>query len=116
MIVKNREDVEIHIGNFPSNTKGCVLLGDSREADAVDNSIDAFRRFMAHLAGALGKPVFMLNPINPCWRWLHGPAPWYSTMRIFDQVEAGNWAAPIAAIKREIEEMLAVKAALEQAA
>ena len=94
-------------------------LGDFADTAAVIDKLDlvvSIDTATAHLAGALGKPVFMLNPINPCWRWLHGPAPWYSTMRIFDQVEAGNWAAPIAAIKREIEEMLAVKAALEQAA
>ena len=52
--VPNRADVEIHIGNFTSNTKGCVLLADSRDPDGVDvdNSTDAFQRFMAHMAGA----------------------------------------------------------------
>lgn len=56
--VPNRADVEIHIGNFPSNTKGCVLLGDTREADAIDNSGDAFHRFMAAMNGA---PSFTLT-------------------------------------------------------
>jgi hypothetical protein len=55
--VTNRADVEIHIGNFPSNTKGCVLLGDTREADAIDNSGDAFHRFMAAMNGAPSFPL-----------------------------------------------------------
>jgi hypothetical protein len=52
--VPNRADVEIHWGNFPSNTLGCVLVAESRDPDGtdVDNSKTAFARFMAHLAGA----------------------------------------------------------------
>ena len=56
--VEGREDVEIHIGNYPSNTRGCVLLGDSREADAIDSSTDAFDRFMAHMGNV---PSFHLS-------------------------------------------------------
>lgn len=52
----------------------------------VDTSI-------AHLAGALGKPVWMLNRFGSEWRWLidRADSPWYPTMRIFNQDTLDNW-------------------------
>jgi tetratricopeptide (TPR) repeat protein len=51
----------------------------------------------AHLAGALGRPVWLLLPFAPDWRWgLTGVAtPWYSSMRLIRQSERGNWAPAI---------------------
>lgn len=48
---------------------------------------------VAHLAGALGKPVWLLNRFAGEWRWLHNyeESPWYPSMRIFNQREAGDW-------------------------
>jgi ADP-heptose:LPS heptosyltransferase len=47
----------------------------------------------AHLAGALGRPVWTLLTHAPDWRWLRGRAdsPWYPTMRLFRQQSAGDW-------------------------
>lgn len=52
---------------------------------------------MAHLAGALGRPVWLLNRFDSCWRWFAGRAdsPWYPTMRIFRQTAPGDWAGVI---------------------
>lgn len=61
--VMGRQDVEIHIGNYPSNTKGCVLLGDTRDGDALDNSGDAFRRFMVSMDGAQSFTLTVNAPI-----------------------------------------------------
>lgn len=49
---------------------------------------------IAHLAGALGRPVWNLLTFAPDWRWLLGRSdtPWYPTMRLFRQPEPGDWA------------------------
>jgi tetratricopeptide (TPR) repeat protein len=48
---------------------------------------------VVHLAGALGKPVWLLNRFDTCWRWLLGrdDSPWYPTLRQFRQPSAGDW-------------------------
>jgi tetratricopeptide (TPR) repeat protein len=56
---------------------------------------------VAHLAGAMGKPVWLLLPFNADWRWLldRDDSPWYPTMRLFRQQSPGNWGEVIARIK-----------------
>lgn len=55
----------------------------------------------AHLAGAMGKPVWLLLPYNADWRWMRGRAdsPWYPTMRIFRQPKAGDWDSVLTQVK-----------------
>ncbi len=59
---------------------------------------------MVHLAGLLGKPVWLLNRCDSCWRWLPGLAgyehtsPWYPSLRIFNQPNHGDWASVIEAV------------------
>ena len=47
-----------------------------------------------HLAGALGRPAWLLNRFDPCWRWLRDreDSPWYPTLRQFRQPAIGDWA------------------------
>ena len=54
---------------------------------------------VAHLAGALGKPVFVLLNHSPCWRWMAGrdDSPWYPSARLFRQTTRNDWRAPVAA-------------------
>jgi hypothetical protein len=48
---------------------------------------------VAHLAGALGKPVWLLNRHDTCWRWLlkRSDSPWYGSLRQFRQPALGDW-------------------------
>ena len=55
---------------------------------------------VAHLAGALARPVWVLLPFVPDWRWLldRDDSPWYPTMRLFRQDESREWQGVIAHI------------------
>ena len=52
-----------------------------------------------HLAGAMGKPVWLLNRFDTCWRWLRqrDDSPWYPTLRQFRQKALGEWSPVLAA-------------------
>ncbi len=62
----------------------------------------------AHLAGALGKPVWTLLPFVPEWRWLlnREDSPWYPTMRIFRQPSPGDWNSVIARLADELRKII----------
>ena len=59
---------------------------------------------VAHLAGAMGKPVWVLLPYNSDWRWLaeREDSPWYPTARLFRQQAIGDWAGVIRRIGAEL--------------
>jgi Flp pilus assembly protein TadD len=61
---------------------------------------------VAHVAGALGKSVWMLDRYNTCWRWrLSATAsPWYPTMRIFRQPRFGDWATVVERVAAALAE------------
>nr|WP_298244142.1 tetratricopeptide repeat protein [uncultured Bradyrhizobium sp.] len=58
-----------------------------------------------HVAGALGRPVWLLNRFNGCWRWLldRNDCPWYPTLRQFRQSRPGDWSSVVAEIARALE-------------
>jgi hypothetical protein len=59
---------------------------------------------LAHLAGALGKPVWIMLPFSADWRWLLGRAdtPWYPTARLFRQQQPGDWDGVIAEVAQAL--------------
>lgn len=60
---------------------------------------------VAHLAGALGKPVWTLLPFSPDWRWMlnREDSHWYPTMRLFRQPTPGDWKSVIVKISDELK-------------
>lgn len=67
----------------------------------IDTSIN-------HVAGGLGRPVWMLCPFAPDWRWQLGRAdsPWYPNLRLFRQTVPGEWAGPMAAVNEALRDRL----------
>jgi tetratricopeptide (TPR) repeat protein len=65
---------------------------------SVDTSV-------AHLAGALGKPVWLLNCFESEWRWMldREDSPWYPSMRIFRQKQRGDWDGVISEASEQLE-------------
>ena len=61
---------------------------------------------VAHLAGALGKPVWTLLPFMPDWRWLlnRSDSPWYPSMRLFRQNEIENWVSVFEQLKLSLKQ------------
>lgn len=63
---------------------------------------------VAHLAGALGRPVWTLLAHAPDWRWMlsRTDTPWYPTMRLFRQPRAGDWSAVADEVERALAAMM----------
>jgi tetratricopeptide (TPR) repeat protein len=63
---------------------------------------------VAHLAGALGKPVWLLLPFVPDWRWMldREDSPWYPTMKLFRQPQPCDWGSIIHLITENINNIL----------
>ena len=64
---------------------------------------------VVHVAGALGKPVWILNRYGACWRWLRerSDTPWYPTARLFRQPRPGDWDAVMAEVCGALPEFVA---------
>jgi ADP-heptose:LPS heptosyltransferase len=62
---------------------------------------------VAHLAGALGRPVWLATKHTPDWRWMlkRSDTPWYPTMRLFRQPVRGDWASVFADMADALEQM-----------
>jgi tetratricopeptide (TPR) repeat protein len=77
---------------------------------------------IAHLAGGLGKPVWILNRFDACWRWLtdRDDNPWYPTARLFRQPAPGDWGSVIERVKDQLtswsEDQLSPSAPLHRSA
>ena len=68
---------------------------------------------VAHLAGAMGKPVWIILYKSPDWRWLldREDSPWYPSARLFRQRTLGDWQDVVARVERELRELAAKTAA-----
>ena len=84
------------------DTAAVVALAD--RVITVDTSV-------AHLAGALGRPTWILVPFWPDWRWMldRDDSPWYPTVRLFRQSAAGDWDTVIARVAAALKSDLRLK-------
>ncbi len=85
-------------------------LSDFSDTAAVIEQLDVLVTIdtsVAHLAGAMGKPVYLLLPDRPDWRWMldRADSPWYPTMRLFRQETPGDWGPPLTRIARRLDSL-----------
>jgi hypothetical protein len=77
-----------------------ALVGNLDLVISVDTAV-------AHLAAALGKPVWLLDRFDPDWRWLTGrrDSPWYRSLRIYRQTYPGDWASVLQQVARDLRDI-----------
>ena len=90
-----------HIFDFTS------LLNDFSDTAAFVENLDlviSVDTATAHLAGALGKPVWILNRFDSDWRWLldRTDSPWYPTARLYGQQKVGDWDNVVRRVKTDL--------------
>ncbi len=63
---------------------------------------------LAHLAGALGRPAFVVLKAHPEWRWMSGQSrtPWYPRLRLFRQTRPGDWAGVFDEVENALREIM----------
>jgi tetratricopeptide (TPR) repeat protein len=73
---------------------------------------------VAHLAGAMGKDVWLLSRFNGCWRWLAegSVSPWYPTMRVFRQGSDRSWAPVIETVRQALADWSSSRSAPKSSA
>jgi Flp pilus assembly protein TadD len=87
------------------------LLDDFASTAAVVRQMDLIITVdtaLAHLAGALGKPVWTLLPHRAEWRWMTErlDSPWYPTMHLFRQPHPGDWQSVFAQLRKALEKLV----------
>ena len=105
-----QEDAEA-LGRFPQIIHVGDQLEDFSDTAAVAATLDlviSADTAVAHLAGALAKPTWVLLPFSPDWRWLlnREDSPWYPTMRLFRQPRLGDWDSVIERVKAELSRFI----------
>ena len=101
----DRQIVTDHLVDFGDEladfTDTAALIANLDLVISVDTSL-------AHLAGALARPLWVLLPFTPDWRWLieRDDSPWYSTARLFRQDETRAWDTVVARARAALDSLL----------
>ena len=90
------------VADFDDFSDTAALIANLDLVIAVDTAV-------AHLAGALGKPFWLINRYNTCWRWLldRDDSPWYPSARLFRQDETRDWYPVVARIASALRDYVA---------
>ncbi|MFM8680199.1 MAG: tetratricopeptide repeat protein [Alphaproteobacteria bacterium] len=92
--IPGARDLGAELRDFEDSAALCALAD---RVACVDTSL-------AHLAGALGRPVDVLLPFAPDWRWMlgRGDSPWYASATLHRQDAPGDWSAALASLARSL--------------
>jgi tetratricopeptide (TPR) repeat protein len=106
------ELAELRAGDWdgPELIDQTALLQDFSDTAALIDALDlvvSVDTSTAHLAAALGKPVWLLNRFDTCWRWLldRTDSPWYPTMTLYRQRRMGDWSDVIEAVSADLHRL-----------
>lgn len=107
MVTLGVQDFSKHLQDFSWTA---ALVNQLDLVISVDTSV-------AHLAGALGKPVWILVPYEPDFRWMWNrtDSPWYPTAQLFRQPKAGDWSSVLVELQEALSQGLALSDESDQA-
>ena len=90
-------DLSDFAGELKSFADTAALVANLDLVISVDTSV-------AHLAGAMGKPIWLMIPHVADWRWMEhrDDSPWYPTARLFRQASAGDWEGLACRVRDEL--------------
>jgi tetratricopeptide (TPR) repeat protein len=93
--------IDRNVDQFVDLDRFAAQVAAMDQVITIDNST-------AHLAGALGLPVWLLTPFAADWRWLQGrsTSPWYPTLRLFRQPRTGAWEPVVELVRSGLAESL----------
>src|SRR5471032_942415 len=97
IVLENDQRIGSHAAQLTDFAETAALIAQLDLVISVDTSV-------AHLAAAMGKPVWLLLAYAPDWRWLleRDDSPWYPTMRLFRQSARGDWDGVVAEVARAL--------------
>lgn len=95
-----------YYGSAPLVNLGAEItdFADTMAILAVIDRVVAVDTSIVHLAGAMGRPVSVLLPFAPDWRWLRdrSDSPWYPSVQLFRQIKNGVWTEPVHAVANNL--------------
>ncbi|MBN8281154.1 MAG: hypothetical protein J0M16_11135 [Gammaproteobacteria bacterium] len=117
--ILERTDVRFHVlsdrlrdgdaedlGDLAMHHPGLEDFGDTAALVEMMDLVIAVDTSVAHLAGGLGRPTWVLLPNHPDWRWLldRDDSPWYPTMRLFRQRAMLDWDSVLGSVSEALDE------------
>ena len=100
-LIRQHPDIQTHHTDFKDFSDTAALIHCLDLVISVDTSV-------AHLAAAIGKPVWVMLPLSPDFRWLmdRDDSPWYPTARLFRQTQLNHWDTVLDAVKAALQKWI----------